>query len=68
MIVYKSQSGRTLIRTEADGSKHMVPCLPGKGGVVAIRRATERLHRAANIEIECYTDAPAIHWAWHARL
>src|SRR5204862_4472704 len=66
VLVYQSQSGRTLIRTELDGTTHTVPCENGRGGIVAIGRALSAMYRDDKAKVEHYTDGTAIHWAWKA--
>lgn len=68
VLVYQAQTGRTLIRTDADGTTRRIPCLPGKGGIVAIGRALSAMYHDDAAEVEHYTDGTAIHWAWHAPL
>jgi hypothetical protein len=68
VLVYQSQSGRTLVRTEADGTIRKVPCEAGKGGIVAIGRARAAMYHDVESEVEHYADGTAIHWAWYAPL
>lgn len=68
VLVYQAQTGRTLVRTELDGTTHRVPCENGRGGIVAIGRALSTMYRDEGSEMERYTDGTAIHWAWKAPL
>jgi hypothetical protein len=68
ILVYQAQSGRIEMRTEIDGTIHRVPCLPGKGGIVAIGRALRAMARDETSEVEHYVDGTSIHWAWFAPL
>src|SRR5687767_4028726 len=68
VLVYQAQSGRVELRTEIDGTVRRVPCLPGKGGIVAIGRALRAMGRDETSEVEHYVDGSSIHWAWFAPL
>ena len=68
VLVYQSESGRTRVVTELDGTTHTAPCEKGKGGVVAIGRALTTVQRDEEAEVEQYTDGTAIHWEWRAPL
>lgn len=68
VLVYQSQSGRTRVVRELEGTTHNVPCEKGKGGIVAIGRALSTMQQDDDAEIEQYTDGTAIHWKWKAPL
>jgi hypothetical protein len=68
VLVYQSESGRTRVVTEIDGTTHTAACEKGKGGVVAIGRALSTMQRDEEAEVEQYTDGTAIHWEWRAPL
>ncbi len=64
--IYESDSGKTVVRTAADGSKHPIRCLPGRQGVVALCQVTAPPMAAADVMPETYTDDDSKWWRWHA--
>lgn len=68
VLVYQSQSGRALLRRDADGALRRVPTSKAKGGIVAICRARAPFHWDEDAKPEMYDGATTIHWAWFAPL
>jgi len=64
--IYESDSGKTVVRTAADGSKHQLRCLPGRQGVVALCQVTAPPMAAADAMPENYTDGDSKWWRWQA--
>jgi hypothetical protein len=68
VLIYQAQGGRTIVRTSIDGARVDVPRKIGKGGIVAIGRVRDVLHRLADSQPEEYTNGTSVHWAWFAPL
>lgn len=64
--LYQSAQGRTVRKVRADGTVELVPCLPGRQGIVALLEVTDAAFARDDIEPEEYTDGTRAWWRWYA--
>ncbi len=65
VFIYESGSGRTLVRTHADGTKERVPCKQGRQGIVTVAKVLTPV-TATDDEPEHYADGSTLWWRWMA--
>ncbi len=64
--IYESQSGRTIIKTRADGVQQTIHHHRGRGGVITLVEVTATPEADNEAEVEQYADGSSIWWRWRA--
>jgi hypothetical protein len=64
--IYESGSGKTAIRTQANGQALKVPCKRGRQGVIALCQVTEPAYARDDATPEAYVDGTTMWWRWFA--
>jgi hypothetical protein len=66
-LIYEAKSGRTKLRTLADGTVVKVPCQRGKQGIVTVAKIQTRVEANSGSQPERYADGSEIWWRWSAK-
>jgi len=66
VLIYQAKSGKSIIRQEIDGTRKIVGCIKGRGGVVSITRALTNLQKYPDTPETEYIDGQKRWWCWYA--
>jgi hypothetical protein len=66
VFIYETQSGRTIVRTYADGTTTRIPRRRGSEGIVALVGVSEPAYQPEDSEPEQYTDGSKAWWRYCA--
>jgi hypothetical protein len=67
VMIYESQSGRTLVKRRIDGTTERVPCQSGRSGIVTIAEVASGFEEIPDSRPESYADGSKVWWRWCAR-
>lgn len=68
VFIYQPRSGRTLVETQADGSKRNRVCRQGREGIVALGEVEAQFTALADSTPDQYADGTSVWWRWYAPL
>jgi hypothetical protein len=66
VFIYETRSGPIVLRAYIDGTIKKAPCRQGRGGVVALVRATQYAQQPEDSQPERYADGSRIWWRYYA--